>query len=77
MRIFTGSNINEGNEITPITSITTQIAAEEGKLRQGFSEAVDSSDSLDLKFDGSSQLPINYPVGKPLEVNLIYKQFPL
>ncbi|XP_018302029.1 NADPH oxidase 5 [Mycetomoellerius zeteki] len=65
-----GSNINEGNEITPITSITTQIAAEEGKLRQGFSEAVDSSDSLDLKFDGSSQLPINYPVGKPLEIFL-------
>ncbi|XP_018375602.1 PREDICTED: NADPH oxidase 5 [Trachymyrmex cornetzi] len=64
------SNTNaEGNERTPITPITMQIAAEEGKLRQGFSEVVDSSDSLDMKSDNSSQ-PINYPVGKPLEIFL-------
>ena len=50
-----------------------QIVTEEGKLRQEFSEAVANSDSLDLKSDSSFQPPINYPVGKPLEVNLIYK----
>lgn len=60
----------EGNETTPITPIAMQIAAEEGRLRQGFSEAIGSSDSLDLKSSSSSQPPINYPVGKPLEVNL-------
>ncbi|XP_018404285.1 PREDICTED: NADPH oxidase 5 [Cyphomyrmex costatus] len=60
----------EGNEILHNTSITMQIAAEEGKLRQGFNEAVGSSNSLDLKSDSSSQLPINYPVGKPLEIFL-------
>ncbi|XP_018056077.1 PREDICTED: NADPH oxidase 5 [Atta colombica] len=64
------SNTNtEGNERTPITPITMQIVTEEGKLRQGFSEAVTSSDSLDLKSDSSFQ-PINYPVGKPLEIFL-------
>lgn len=75
MCMFAASNTNaEGNEVMPVTPIAMQIAVEEGKLRQGFSEAVDSSDSLDLKsFDSSSQ-PINYPVGKPQEVNL-YKQF--
>jgi len=74
--IFAASNTNaEGNERIPITPITMQIVTEEGKLRQGFSEAVANSDSLDLKSDSSFQPPINYPVGKPLEVNLIYKQF--
>lgn len=69
--LFAGPNANaETNETMPITPVTMQIAAEEGRLRQGFSEAVDSSDSLDLKSDSSSQPPINYPVGKPLEVNL-------
>lgn len=67
--MFTATNA-EGNDVMPITSTTMQIAAEEGRLRQEFSEAVDSSDSLDLKSNSSSQPPINYPVGKPLEVNL-------
>lgn len=68
MRMFAVSNANtEGNEIMPITPITIQIAAEEGRLRQEFSE--DSSDSLDLKSNSSSQPPLNYPVGKSLEVN--------
>ncbi|EGI61142.1 PREDICTED: NADPH oxidase 5 isoform X1 [Acromyrmex echinatior] len=58
----------EGNERTPITPNTMQIAAEEGKLRQEFNEAVDSSNSLDL--NNSFQPPINYPVGKPLEIFL-------
>ncbi|KAG5311935.1 NOX5 oxidase, partial [Pseudoatta argentina] len=63
------SNTNaEGNEIAPITPNAMQIAAEEGKLRQGFSEAVESSNSLDL--NSSFQPPINYPVGKPLEIFL-------
>lgn len=67
---FAVSNTNvEANETTPITPISLQIAAEEGRLR-GFNEAIDSSDSLDLKSNSSSQPPINYPVGKPLEVNL-------
>ncbi|KAG5324396.1 NOX5 oxidase, partial [Acromyrmex heyeri] len=63
------SNTNaEGNERAPITPNAMQIAAEEGKLRQGFSEAVESSNSLDL--NSSFQPPINYPVGKPLEIFL-------
>lgn len=71
MRMFAVLNA-EGNNIIPITSATIQIAAEEGRLRQEFSEAVDSSDSLDVKSNSSSQPPINYPVGKPLEVNSFY-----
>ncbi|XP_018347473.1 PREDICTED: NADPH oxidase 5 [Trachymyrmex septentrionalis] len=64
------SNTNaERNERTPITPVTMQIAAEEGKLRQRFNE-VDSSDSLDLKSDSSFQPSINYPVGKSLEIFL-------
>ncbi|XP_011699769.1 PREDICTED: NADPH oxidase 5 [Wasmannia auropunctata] len=64
------SNANaEGNEMTPMTPTAIQVAAEEGRMRQGFSEAVGSSDSLDLK-SNSSQPPINYPVGKPLEIFL-------
>lgn len=71
MHTFAVLNTNaEGNETTPITPISMQIAAEEGRLR-GFSEAIDSSDSLDLKSNSSSQPPINYPVGKPLEVNFL------
>jgi len=68
MHIFAASNAKtEETEMMPITPITMQIAAEEGRLRQEFSEAVDSSDNLDLKSDSSSQ---PYPVGKSLEVNL-------
>ncbi|KAL0099174.1 hypothetical protein PUN28_020033 [Cardiocondyla obscurior] len=63
------SNTNaEGSEI--MSSITVQIAAEEGRSRQGFNEAGNSSDSLDLKLDNASQPTINYPVGKPLEIFL-------
>ncbi|XP_039306624.1 NADPH oxidase 5 isoform X2 [Solenopsis invicta] len=60
----------EGNEIIPVTPISIQIAAEEGRLKQGFSEAMDSVDSLDVKISGSSQTTINYPEGKPLEIFL-------
>lgn len=67
--MFAVSNA-EGTDIMPITSTIIQIATEEGRLRQESSEAVDSSDSLDLKFNCSSEPPINYSVGKPLEVNL-------
>jgi len=67
MYMFAASNIKTEIEMMPITPITMQIAAEEGRLRPEFSEAVDSTDNLDLKSDSSSQ---PYPVGKPLEVNL-------
>lgn len=56
------------SEITSATPVALQIAAEEGRLKKASSEAMNNSGSLDLS-DGSSHPPINYPVGKPLEVN--------
>lgn len=70
--IYTVSNVNmSGNEIsTPTTpTVAMQIAAEEGRLRiKVFNEAMDSSESLNLKSESSSDTSINYPVGTPLEV---------
>lgn len=72
--LFTASNANaSGNEMTLTTPImAVEIAAEEGRLRKAFNEAIDSSESLDLKFESSSHTPINYPVGKPLEVKIVF-----
>ncbi|CAL1686702.1 unnamed protein product [Lasius platythorax] len=66
------SNANASeNEMTPVTpTVTIQIAAEEERLRKAFNEAMDSSESLNLKSESSSHTPINYPVGKPLEIFL-------
>lgn len=62
---YTASNTNaEGNDMASVAPGTMQIAAEEGRLKG----AVNSSESLDSTFEGSSHPPINYPVGKPLEV---------
>lgn len=73
--IRTAPNANAGaNEVTSTASADVQITLEEGKLRKNLSEInTNSSGSLDLSFEGSSHPPINYPVGKPLEV----KYFPL
>ncbi|XP_032676109.1 NADPH oxidase 5 [Odontomachus brunneus] len=66
------SNANAGaNEMTPIAPVDVQIVMEEGRLRKNFSKiSTNSSGSLDLSFEGSSHPPINYPVGKPLEIFL-------
>lgn len=75
MCVCTVSNVNTSeNEIsTPTTpTVAIQIAAEEGRLRKVFNEAVDSSENLDLKSESSSHTPINYPVGKPLEVKNLF-----
>lgn len=59
----------KGNNTTPITAVTMQIAAEEGRLKKVFSDDMDRSlESLDFKSESSSSPTINYPVGKPLEV---------
>lgn len=50
-----------------------QIAAEEGRLRETVNEVMDSSTNPSLKTE-SPQPSINYPVGKPLEVQ-IFLQF--
>lgn len=47
-----------------VAPIAIQIAAEEGRLEK----AINSSESLNSTLEGSSHSPINYPVGKPLEV---------
>lgn len=74
MIVYTASNANaNGNEMTLTTPITAmEIAAEEGRLRKVFNEAMDSSENLDLKSESSSHSPINYPVGKPLEVKIFF-----
>lgn len=73
MCVYTASNANASeNEMTPVTpTVTIQIAAEEERLRKASNEAMDSSESLNLKSESSSHTPINYPVGKPLEVKIL------
>lgn len=71
--VYTASNANaNGNEMLTTPIMAMEIAAEEGRLRKAFNEAVDSSESLDLKSESSSHTPINYPVGKPLEVKIFF-----
>ncbi|XP_012231474.2 NADPH oxidase 5 [Linepithema humile] len=64
-------NVMRRNKTIPVTPVAMQIAAEEGRLKKGFGEDMDTSlESLDFKSEHSSHSTINYPVGKPLEIFL-------
>lgn len=76
MCVYTVSNVNTSeNDISTPTAHTVamQIAAEEGRLMKVFNEATNSSENLDLKSESSSHTPVNYPIGKPLEVKNFFK----